>query len=142
MSKRDILAFDLVDVNGNYARMFTRVPREFRAELADAVKKTVFSLQRRMDARVPVGPDAPHIKDAIDSTSRGVMGRAGILDGSAPSKGGSKTSMAQVALHNEYAPNKQPFMGNSAAEESKDFGARAKRALQLAERSLTSGVGI
>lgn len=141
MSKRDVIRVEVTDVGGRFAKLWGRAPREARLALQDPVKKTCFAMLGRMRVDVPVGPDSPHIKDALAQSVRGLLGRVGVIEGDQPSKPGSKTTLAQVALHNEYAPNKQPFMRPAAEKESIDFGRRATRALQGVERSL-GGVGL
>lgn len=91
----------------------------------------------------PDSASAPHIRDDIEAASRGLVGRAGILDGDAPAMfGPSATTQGHVAVYNEYAPNQQPFMRPAAEAVTKDFVREIRDALQRVERSLGSGTGI
>lgn len=121
----------LEDVNGSFARFLRTAPKEFRQELAHVVKQTVFGVGQRMKANAPVGPDAPHIRNDVETTARGLGGKVGYL---------TNPDQAAVALYNEFRPNKQPFMRKSAEDEAGEFRARATKALQKAGRSLSSGL--
>jgi hypothetical protein len=136
---------ELVDVGGSFRRLLREAPKEARRELSDVVKKTVFKLEKRMQALAPDrGPDPPHIKDSIESESRGMSGKAGILDraGSQSAGAGSTATLAEVAIYNEYRPNEQEFMRPAARLVDPEFTADVAKALQRVERSLGSGVGI
>jgi hypothetical protein len=136
---------EIVDVDGSFRRFIRESPKEARKELGAAVKKSLFMLAKRMEALAPDrSPEAPHIKDAITSESRGMSGRAGVLDAEAsqPAAPGSSWTQADVALFNEYSPNRQAFMRPAAEAIDSDLKRECTRALQRVERTLGSGVGI
>ena len=126
----------LEDVNGSFARFIKQAPKEARELCKDAVKVTTFAVLQRMRAKVPVGPDAPHIKDALDMKASGLSGRAGILTSD------GEDGPAHIALYNEYLPNQQPFMRPAAQAEQGDYVKRMKAAIGQLERRLGSGTGI
>jgi hypothetical protein len=136
MARAFRLVTRLEDVNGSFARMIANAPKETRALLAAAVQSTTFALGQRMKATAPVGPDAPHMKDEIAISVRGLNGRAGIL------KASGEGDAAHIALYNEYVPNQQPFMKPAARAEERDFVRRAQEAIGQLERRLGSGTGI
>ncbi len=126
---------ELIDVDGSFARFLKAAPKEMRAALSEAVGKTTFALAQRMKAQAPIGPDAPHMREAIEAQMpkrNSLMGRAGVFD---------NDTEAHVALYNEYRPNVQPFMRPAARDEDSDFKVRATKALQQAERALSGGAG-
>ncbi len=90
----------------------------------------------------PVGPDAPHIKDAVTYKQRGQMALVGFLDATQPAAPNSEASMADVALFNEYVPNGQPFMRPAAEQEDADFRKRVTQAIQKMDRDLSGGGGL
>lgn len=132
------------DVDGSFQRFLTNAPKVARALLHDAVEKTAFALRNRMDATAPVGPDAPHIKEALTYKRRGMRAEVGILEteGVEPAAPGSTASMADVALYNEYRPNAQPFMLPAAEAETADFRKRTTDAIRQLERDLVGGGGL
>ncbi len=132
----------LEDVGGSFKKFLADAPREARARLHDAIEKTAFSMQQRMKALVQVGPDAPHIKDAITYRRRGQRAEIGLLDATQPAAPGSDASMADVGLFNEYNPNRQPFMRPAAEAENADFTRRISEALRQVERDLSGGGGL
>jgi hypothetical protein len=135
----------LEDVGGSFKRFLAAAPREARAALHDAVEKTAFSMQQRMKALAPIGPDAPHIRDTISYKRRGQRAEIGLLQGEGgdqPSAPGSNASMADVGLFNEYNPNAQPFMRPAAEAENADFTKRVAAALAQVERNLSGGGGL
>lgn len=130
------IGVELVDVNGSWARFLKAAPKDVRSALSDAVAKTTFAVAQRMKAMAAVGPEAPHMRDAIEAQlpkRNGLSGKAGIFD---------NDTEAHVALYNEYRPNAQPFMRPAARDEDSDFKVRATKALQQAERSLSGGGGL
>jgi hypothetical protein len=133
------VTIDIVDVGGSFARMCREAPKIARKELGVAVQKATINVSDEMYDRAPARSEAPpHIKDAIDWKTSGLSGRAGILDGEAPS--GTDASMGEVALYNEYSPNEQPFMLPAANASAKKFEAEARKALDRIESALGSGV--
>jgi hypothetical protein len=134
------ISVHLEDVGGSFARFLREAPKVARAEVGQAVKVTSFALAQRMKANAP-GPSEmpPHIKDAIASSARGLTGRAGILDDGGES-GSPGASQADVALFNEYSPNKQPFMLPAAEATKNEFRVAVTRALSKVEQQL-SGAG-
>lgn len=142
MSARDLIGAELVDSNGSFARMLREAPKVMRAELKPAVQVTCFALGQRIKGAAPVGPDAPHIKDAVTFTVRGLTGRVGYIDATEPAGPDNPATQAEVALYNEYHPNKQPFMKPSAEAESADFVKRMQVAIGQVERNLSGGGGL
>ena len=126
----------LEDVNGSFKRMCEQAPREAKALMASAVQVTTFALGQRMKATAPVSDEAPHMRDDISISVRGLNGRAGIL------KASGEGDSAHIALYNEFLPNKQPFMRPAAIAEKSDFARRAKEAIGLLDKRLGSGTGI
>jgi hypothetical protein len=133
------------DVGGSFKRFLAAAPREARAYIHDAVEKTAFSLQQRMKALAPVGPDAPNIRESISYKRRGQRAEIGLLDGQGgemPAAPGSTATQAEVGLYNEYRPNAQPFMRPAAEAENADFTRRISDAMKQVERSLSGGGGL
>lgn len=120
------------DVGGSFLRFIKSAPKEASKEIGGAVKLAAFGLRQRMRASAPRSdPEfAPHIQDQIDVYSRGLSARVGLLDQ------GSTGIEADIALFNEYAPNRQPFMKPAAEAESSDFQRGVERALKAMERKL------
>lgn len=135
---------ELVDIGGSFARFLKEAPRIARASLHEAVKQTAFSLSRRMMAGAAVSGDeyAPHMRDAITYEAKGMRAEVGFINATEPAAPGSNASIADVALYNEYRPNRQPFMRPAAEAESSDFMRRVSVAIQQMERTLSSGTGI
>lgn len=127
---------ELVDVDGSLARLVRRLPGEAREAMRQVIKVTAFAVKQRMAASAPVGPDAPHIREAIEIQQRGLMARVGYLSNQPAFAGRQLPTQAAVALFNEYSPNKQPFMRPSAKAESSDYTRRAVDALNGIERTL------
>jgi hypothetical protein len=135
----------LEDVGGSFKRFLAEAPREARAYIHDAVEKTAFSLQQRMKALAQVGPDAPHMREAITYKRRGQRAEIGLLEdagGGEPASPGSNTTMAEVGLYNEYNPNNQAWARPSAEAENADFTRRISDAMKQVERSLSGGGGL
>lgn len=137
MAKR--ITIQLEDVNGSFKSFLEKAPREARAALHEVVEKTAFSLQQRMKALAPVGPDAPHIRDAITYVRRGQRAEIGLINATEPASPGSNTTLAEVGMYNEYNPNRQPFVRPAAEAENPDFTKRVTVAIQQMERSLSGG---
>lgn len=133
---------EIIDVGGRYAKLFVNAPKVVRRELGQAVAKATERVADEMFDRAPArSDDPPHVKDAIDYVSRGLNGRAGILDGGA-SAGKGDATMGEVALYNEFEPNEQPFARPGADAAAQPFADLATKALERAERSLAGGLGI
>lgn len=134
--------FVIEDVGGSFERFKRDAPKIARQYVYDAVERTAFGLQQRMKAMAPVGPDAPHIRDRVTYKRRGATAQVGFIDATEPAAPGSDASIADVALYNEYDPNKQPFMLPAAQLESRDFLKRMTDALQRVDRDLSGGGGL
>lgn len=131
---------EIEDVGGRFKSLYARSRTEVRKYVAAAVAKTAEHLADEMFDNAPPRSDAPpHVKDDIDYESRGLSGKAGILRGNEPS-GSEGTTQGEVALFNEYAPNKQPFMRPAAATEQPLFVKRVSDALVLVEKALGGGL--
>lgn len=144
MGKRDLIGggIELVDVGGSFARLVLESPKIAREVMKDAVAKTAFSLANRMRVKAPVGPDSPHIRDAITVKQRGAVAQVGYIDATQAAGPDNEATIAEVALYNEYRPNQQPFMRPSGEAEAPDFTRRCQEAIGQLERRLGSGVGI
>jgi hypothetical protein len=132
-SKANRHTVEIEDVGGSFARFIATAPKEVRARLSEAIATTTFIVSQRMKALAPVGPEAPHMRDAIEAQlpkRNGLSGRAGIFD---------NEEEASVALFNEYRPNEQWFMRPALLDSEDGFRARATRALQQVERNLSGG---
>jgi hypothetical protein len=127
----------LEDVNGSFERFVRESPKIARQLCGAAVKTSAFALLQRMKATAPVGPDAPHMRDALDMKASGMSARVGILKGD-----GHHSDMAHIALYNEYMPNEQAFMRPAAQAEQSNHVRRMKEAIGQIERQLGSGVGV
>lgn len=134
--------FYLEDVGGSFKKFLREAPRVTRSYIHDAVEKTAFALQRRMEFNAPQGPDAPHIKNHVTYKRRGQRADVGFLNATEPAAPGSDASIADVALYNEYRPNGQPFMRPSAEAEDKNFIRRVSDAMRQTERDLSAGGGL
>ena len=119
---------EIEDVKGSFKRMCEVAPKKAREFLSRAVLLTTAGVLTRMETAVPV--DQGDLKTALTMTHKGLHGRAGVLD---------DPDQAEVAVFNEYAPNRQPFMKPSAEAESNDFKKRAEYALEQMERYLSQG---
>jgi hypothetical protein len=132
MAKRVNVYID--DVGGSFARFIKNAPKEAKEQLAHAVRVSAVGVAQRMRANVAVGPDAPHLKDDVDVTQRGMSARIGFFGG-----GSDASDQPHIALYNEFTPNTQPFMRPAAEDESSEFRSRAIKALRAAERNLSVG---
>lgn len=145
MSRRDFVgggAIQIEDVGGSFAKFLKNAPKEMRAYIQDAVKKTCFSMRGRMEVGAAEGPDAPHIKDHVTFETRGLSGKVGFINATEAAGPGNDATIADVALFNEFRPNVQPFMRPAAEAEASDFARRMKAAITQAEHSLSGGGGL
>jgi hypothetical protein len=145
MSRRDFVgggAIQIEDVGGSFAKFLKNAPKDMRAYLQDAIEKTAFAMAGRMRAGAPVGPDSPHIRDAVTYKRRGLTAQVGFIDATEAAGPDNTATLADVALYNEYSPNKQPFMRPAAEAEASDFTRRMKAAVTQAEHSLSGGGGL
>lgn len=131
----------VVDVDGSLAKFIRRAPSVVRDECSVAVRATARAILRRMEEKVHVGPDAPHLRDDLSYVAEGLGGRIGILEEAAdkPAAPGSEATQGEVALYNEFRPDRQPFMGNSARAEADSFEDGVAKGLQRAARNLSGG---
>ena len=127
---------ELIDVDGSFQRLLKEAPKLAKEEMKLAIRKTAFAVAQRVRAAAPVGPNAPHIRDAVEIRQRGLMAQVGYLSNAPAVAGKSIPSQAGVALFNEYNPNQQPFMRPSAKAEAGDFLRRATEAIRGIERNL------
>lgn len=139
MSRR---TFFVEDVGGSLKRFLRDTPIVARKELSVAVKKaTIWTSDEMYDLAPPRSDAPPHIKDDIDWRVRGLRGEAGIFVAT-PSAEGATASQVDVALYNEFAPNKQPFMMPAAEKAAPVLVKFVSVAMKNMERSLSSGTGI
>jgi hypothetical protein len=135
-----------VEDDGGLKRLAAESPRIIREMLKDPVNKTRFALENRIRLRAPVGPDAPHIKDAVTSKMLrgGMTAYVGYIDATEQASPDNPATQAFVALLNEYNHNRSnpPFMRPAAEAESSDFIRRVTDALNQLDRHLGRGVGI
>jgi hypothetical protein len=128
VARTEKITIAIEDVNGSFARLLKQAPKEARSFLSQAVATTTTAVAQRMRAHVPV--DEGDLKDAIDTRlPRGtrLVGEAGVWD----------QEQGEVAIYNEYQPNKQAFMRPAAQDESDAFKQRAIRALKKLEAAFT-----
>jgi hypothetical protein len=144
MGKRDLVGggFVVEDVGGSFKRFIDTAPKVVRLCIYDALDRTRFAMEQRMRATAPVGPDAPHIREHVTSTRRGLQAQVGFIEATQAAGPDNDASIADVALYNEYRPNKQPFMRPAAEAEASDYVKRMKAALFQAERDLSGGGGV
>lgn len=127
------------DVGGGFKRLYSQAPKIVRQELYKAIEKATIYCSDEMYDRAPDRSDVPpHIKDAIDWERRGLVGKAGILNGDEP--GGGEATMGEVALYNEYKPNAQPFAMPAALVTQKVLESEARKAIGRLENAL-GGLG-
>lgn len=131
----------VVDVDRSLARFIRRFPGVVKGECATEVRQASRAVLQGMEGRVAVGPDAPHLKDDLSYEAKGLVGRVGILEDAAGKQAapGSDATQGEVASFNEWSPDHQPFMGNSARAAANDFAAGVAKALQRAARSMSGG---
>jgi hypothetical protein len=140
MSRYTSVGVEIVDVDGRFRRLVKQAAPMTRKFLAAAVKETAAALARRIARGAPVGPDAPHIHDAVTFTARGLTGKAGFIErANEQAAPGNPATQGDVALFNEYTPNRQPFMLPAAEVEAPDYARRARTALEQVERALSGG---
>lgn len=129
---------EIEDVGGRFASLDKRAMKSLRKHLGAAVAKTTAHVADEMfDNAPPRSEVPPHVKDAIDYVVRGLVGRAGILHGEEPA--GNDATQGEVAVFNEFSPNKQPFMRPAAEKEVPLYRKRAEDALGKMERELAVG---
>ncbi len=116
------------DVKGSFAKFIKNAHKTLEKHVETSIDKAAQSVVERMRSAAPVGPDAPHMRDAITYRRRGKMAEIGIFD----------EEMAQVALFNEYSPNHQPFMRLAAEQSDSDFVRKVTEAIVRMEQALES----
>jgi len=128
------------DVGGSFAKFLRNAPKIMRAELKYAVNETAQGVESVMRSRAPQGPEAPHIRDDIETqgaaiTKKYVTAKVGYFGGT-----GDDGDQEHVALYNEYKPNAQPFMLPAAEDMANDFRDSVKDALQRMENGLARSI--
>jgi hypothetical protein len=132
------ITVDLVDLNGSFRRFYTQAPKVVRAALKGVVTKGADRLSDEMYDRAPPRSEAPpHVRDAIDVKQVGLSAKVGILNGEEAS--GTDATMGEVALFNEYAPNRQPYMLPAANATTRPLEDMARKALAKVEQELSVG---
>jgi len=132
------------DHNGSFARMVREAPKELRRRMSTTVLQTASKLAQRIARTAPKGPESPHIQDTVTFSHRGLTARVGYIAedfGAQQAAEGSSATIAEVALYNEYKPNKQPFMRPAAEAQSSDFVKLTEDAIASMERALSGGFG-
>lgn len=133
----------IVDVDGSLRKFIRTFPQLTKDECTKAIRTTARRVLQRMEAKVAVGPDAPHLRDDLsyEVGNKSLFGRIGILEDAAQKLAapGSDATQGEVAIMNEYKPDRQPFMGNSLRAEADAFAALVEKGLQAAVRSVSSG---
>lgn len=127
---------EIEDVGGSFARFLREAPKVVKRCVIDAVELTAFSLDRRIEQDAPVGPVAPHIKDHVTWKRRGMSAQVGFLNATTPAGPNNDSTIAAVAMFNEYMPNEQPFMRPAAEREGPLFVKRMRNALKDVEDAL------
>ncbi len=128
------------DVGGSFAKMLRNAPKLLKAELKYAVDETAQGVENLMRMRAPQGPEAPHIRDDIETqnasiTKKYVTAKVGYFGGT-----GDDSDQEHVALYNEYKPNAQPFMLPAAEDMAREFRDSAVDALKRMENGLSRSV--
>lgn len=152
MSRRDFIGggFEIEDVNGSFDRFIRQAPKELKKRMHVPVLGTAFALSKRMAANAPVGPDAPHLAEAVTFKHTGLTAQVGYLAehfGGDPARDDDPeiwksmlVTNAWVALFNEYNPNNHPFMRPSAEAEAPEYVKRVYEAIASMERALSRGL--
>jgi hypothetical protein len=138
MARGSRVTIEIEDVRGSFARLIKEAPKAARRFLSTAVFQTAAAVQREQEARYNMGPEGQgltpdqHIK--LDVEHRGRTGslhaQVGIFD---------DADQVQVAMLDEWKPNKHGVQKQSAVAESEPFKKRAIDALQKCERYLSQG---
>lgn len=127
------------DVGGTFKRFVTEAPKLCRKLLGTAVFLTSRRVLTAMEIGAPLGPDGQgatpddHIKYDLEenwASSHPLSARVGIL---------KSPEQAAVALYNEYAPNKQPFMKIALLSQESSFHREAMAALKSIEAQFANG---
>jgi hypothetical protein len=131
--KAKTFSVSIEDVDKSFQRLYRQGPKIARQLLQPAIQVSAFALGRRMSANAPRSEPAfaPHIQDEIEVASKGLSARVGILSQ------GPTGEEADIALFNEYRPNRQPFMRPSAEQHEREHA----RLLERAIRGLPSRIG-
>jgi hypothetical protein len=132
----------LEDVGGSFARFLREAPKVLRQELVYAVNETAQGVDQSMRSKAPVGPDAPHIADDIETlraraTKKSVTARVGYFG-----NGSDDSDQEHIALYNEYKPNTQPFMRPAAEDNAAEFVGSIKDALGRMENGLSRSIPV
>lgn len=128
------------DVGGSFAKFTRNAAPTLKKHLGSRIDKTAQAMVQRMKAMAPVGPDAPHIRDAIDYVRIGNMAEIGIIDGGQQAGPHNLATLADVALYNEYSPNRQPFMRPAAEQTDGDLQRNVTDAIEQMEQELSTGL--
>lgn len=125
------ITMTIEDVNGSFARLIKEAPKEARAFLSKEVSVTTFAVFQRMQARVrSIAYLTGDMHDALEARlpkGNRLHGQAGVWD----------PEQAQIAIYNEWAPNKQAFARPAAADEAEAFKQRSIRALKKLESAFS-----
>lgn len=118
----------LEDVDGSFARFLKELPGDARLHLSHAIRLTTFAVTQRMRAKVKqiaylTGDMYEQIENRPPKRTA-LVGRAGIWH----------DVEAEIALYNEYTPNKQPFLRPSVDDEQRQFVRRIQDAVRLTDR--------
>lgn len=122
------MSMALDDVGGSFAKFVKNAHKTLVKHVEPRVDKSARLMVEKMRAAAPVGPDAPHMRDAITYQRIGKMAEIGIFD----------PEQAQVALYNEYTPNRQPFMRAAAEQSDGEFVRQVTDGIAQMERDLSS----
>lgn len=128
------------DVGGHFERLVKGGgANAFRLALRGAIAETADHVEGRMKSYARVGPDAPHIKDDIETRVSPRSAQIGYL--MPKSAGGTDPQATQpdVALFQNYGTKKakgNAFMERAADDSANGFRAAAIKALGEAARTL------
>lgn len=118
----------LEDVDGSFARFLRELPGDARVHLSHAIRITTYAIAGRMRETVKriayLTGDMHNKIENRPPKQTALVGRAGIWD----------TVEAEIALYNEYTPNRQPFMRPSVDDEQRQYVKRVQAAMRLTDR--------
>jgi hypothetical protein len=130
------------DVDGSFRKFMRQAPAIVRQEMAPAINATARGVHQLMQGRAPEGPEAPHIKEDIQTLeaspankrAKNTTAQTGYFHGSS-----DHSDQPHIALYNEFRPNKQPFMRSSADDMTQEFLRHVSAALQRLDSRLSKG---
>jgi hypothetical protein len=126
---------EITDVNGSFARFTSQGGKMLRERLSHAIGLTAVALQARAEQEAPYGPEGEgadpsgHIRLELETRQRSgaLFAEVGVYD----------PLGAEVALFNEYTPDRQPFLRPAAQQVDRLFTQNSQEAIAQLERDLS-----